>query len=85
MDPLDVLDFLAFMAPFVVVAAGAFWICFEVWRVRELRARAPLGTQPGPDPAIELERVNTETARGLAQARLTLEATRDTLRRGIKG
>lgn len=85
MDAADVVDFLLFMLPFLGVAAIVLWIGFEAWRTRELRAQAALQPPPGPDPADELERLNTDTARLLAQSRLTLEATRDTLRRGLRG
>jgi len=84
-DAADVADFLLFMLPFLGVAALAVWIGFEAWRAREARAQAAHRPPPGPDPADELERLNTETARLLAQSRLTLEATRDTLRRGLRG
>jgi hypothetical protein len=38
----------------------------------------------GPDPVLELERVNTELARSATNARQTLEATRETVRKGTR-
>jgi hypothetical protein len=85
-DPADALDFSLFMLPFAVCALAVVWIGYEAWRVREARAHAPPPAPlRGPDPIRELERLHTETARLLAQSRLTLEATRDTLQRGIRG
>jgi hypothetical protein len=85
MDPADALDFAFFMLPFVAIAAAVLWIGREAWRAKEARFAASARPPQGPDPVDELERLHTETARLLAQSRLTLEATRDTLRRGIRG
>ncbi|MEA3200448.1 MAG: hypothetical protein QOE90_1876 [Thermoplasmata archaeon] len=85
MDVLDALDLLSFLVPFALLAASGFWIAWEVWRAGELRRELAAAPPPGPDPALELERLNTETARALAQSRLTLEAARDAVRRGLKG
>ena len=85
MDAYDAVWLVVVMLPFLGLAFAALAIGYMSYRngvAREAAARAP---PPGPDPADEVTRVNTEIARQLAQGRLSLERARDAMQRGLKG
>ncbi|HET6403321.1 MAG TPA: hypothetical protein VFH78_01635 [Candidatus Thermoplasmatota archaeon] len=63
-----------------IVYAG--YVAYQASLARQEAARAP---PPGPDPAQELERINTEISRLAAHNRQALESARDAMRKGLKG
>lgn len=76
-------DFALWMLPWAAFAAVAAYVAYVAWQAQEARERAAREPQ-GPDPALELERVNTEIARAATSARMTLEQARETVRRGTR-
>ena len=80
---MALFDFTLWMLPFAGFAAVAAFIAYLAYQAQEARERAAREPQ-GPDPVLELERVNTEIARAATAARQTLEATRETVRRGTR-
>lgn len=73
------------MLPFLgiaLVALYAGYLAYQTKEARETVARAP---PPGPDPVIELERINTELSRLAVQTRKSLESARDAMAKGLKG
>ena len=77
--------FLLWMIPWVGIALAILYggyVAYEASLAREVAASAPL---PGPDPVLELERINTEIGRISANTRKSLESARDAMQRGLRG
>jgi len=78
--------FVLWMLPWIAIAAAIVYAghaAYQAKLAREEAAAAPVVA--GPDPADELERVNTELAKLATQTRQTLESAREAMRRGLKG
>lgn len=82
MDAWAALGFVVFLLPFLGFALVALYVGYVAYEAREARARPKPAL--GPDPALELEAVNTELARSVTQARLSLDAARDAIRKGVR-
>lgn len=79
-------EFPLWMLPWIGIAIAvlyAGYVAYDAARVREEKEREPAFT--GPDPALELERINTEIARLATQTRQSLESARESMRKGLKG
>lgn len=79
-------DFTLWMLPWTGIAIAilyAGYVAYEAARLRDENERAPIPT--GPDPADELERINTEIAKLATQSRQTLEGAREAMSKGLKG
>jgi hypothetical protein len=77
--------FALWMLPFAALAGFAVFIGYLAWDAARAKERAALAaTAGGPDPVLELERINTELARAATTARLTLEAAREAVRKGTR-
>ncbi|HUR68134.1 MAG TPA: hypothetical protein VM370_02730 [Candidatus Thermoplasmatota archaeon] len=77
--------FTLWMLPWLGIALAILYAGYVAYQAREAREEAALAPPPGPDPADELERINTELARIATANRKTLEAARDAMRAGLKG
>jgi len=82
LDGWAALGLVVFMLPFLGFALVALYAGYVAYQAKEARARPR--PEPGPDPALELEAINTELARGVTQARRSLEAARDAIRKGVR-
>jgi hypothetical protein len=80
---VTLFDFLVWMSPWAAFAAIALYVGYVAWQAQEARENAALEPR-GPDPIVELERINTEIGRAATAARLTIEQTRETVRRGTR-
>ena len=82
----DALSFVLWMLPVAAIAGLVVFIGYLAYAASLAKERAAERAlqPPGPDPILELERVNTELARAAASARLTLEAARETVRKGTR-
>jgi len=69
-------------AAFALVVLYVGYAAYEASVAREAARNAP---PPGPDPVLEMERLNTELSRLATQSRQTLENARDATRKGLKG
>jgi hypothetical protein len=78
--------FVLWMLPWLAVGGIAVWIGYLAYAASIARTEAAVlaQRQAATDPLLELERVNTELARAATTARQTLEATRETVRRGTR-
>lgn len=86
--PDYVIFALVWMLPFLGVALALLYggyVAYETRLKREALARERAANPPGPDPVLELARVNDQIERELAEARQVLATARDTIRRGTKG
>lgn len=73
------------MLPWLGVALAILYAGYVAYEAAQAREAAAVAPPRGPDPVVELERVNTEMARLATQARKTLENARDSMRRGLEG
>lgn len=73
------------MLPWTGLALAALYTGYVAYQTHEERARQAGAPPRGPDPVIELERVNTELARLAVQTRKSLESARDAMAKGLKG
>jgi hypothetical protein len=78
------VEFVLWMLPFAALAAAILYIGYVAYAAQRAKVDAAARPPPGPDPADELERVNTEIARQATVARQTLEAAREAVRRGTR-
>lgn len=75
-----------FYLPFVAFALAALYVGYLAYQTSQERARVKAAPPAsGEDPIRELSRLNAEVAESLGRARRTLEETRATLQRGIRG
>lgn len=82
--PADVAWFLLWMLPWLGLALAILYAGYAAWDASRKRERLA-ATPPGPDPLIELQKINTDLARVATHSRQSLERTRDTMRSGLKG
>lgn len=69
----------------LVVAGGILAVGYLAYRTRRIREEADLRSRaPGPDPVDQLGDVNDELSQRLAEARSSLEGTRDAIRDGVR-
>lgn len=74
------------LALFAGLALAILAVGYAGFRAREARREQALAPRdPGPDAADELARLNAALAAELVSAQASLERTRATLERGIKG
>ena len=73
------------MLPWIGIALALVYAGYVAFQTREERERIAVAPPPGPDPADELERINTDISRLATSSRKTLEAARDAMRSGLKG
>lgn len=78
----DVFDFALWMLPFLGFALVALYVGYVAYEAK--LARDAPKPDLGPDPIHELEAVNTELARAVTQARVTLEHARDAVHKGVR-
>lgn len=77
--------FVLWMLPWFGIAAAILYAGYVAFQAREAREEAAIAPPPGPDPAEELERINTEIGRLAAQTRKSLESAREAMQHGLKG
>lgn len=73
------------MLPFLGIALVALYVGFVAYQTKEARQNVARAPPRGPDPVIELERINTELSRLAVQTRKSLESARDAMAKGLKG
>ena len=73
------------MLPFLGLALVAVYVGYVAYQTKDTKERAAAAPPPGPDPVIELERINTELSRLAVQTRKSLESARDAMAKGLKG
>lgn len=84
MDVQTAVNWVLAMLPFVALAGAVVYAGYMSYQTAQMRRERELNP-PGPDPVVELGRLHVEVAEALARSRETLEATRETLQRGIRG
>lgn len=72
------------MLPWLGIALAVLYAGYVAYEADVARKDAANAPPPGPDPADELETINTEISRLATQARKTLEASRDAMRSGLR-
>lgn len=80
----ETLLFLVAMLPFLGLAAAVLYAGYASYQTGQLKAQRA-AMPPAPDPIVELSKTNEEIIEALARARVTLDDTRATLQRGLRG
>lgn len=76
---------MLWLLPWLGIALAVLYAGYVAYEASVERERAANAPAPGPDPANELERINTEISRLATQSRKTLESARDAMQRGLRG
>ena len=78
-------EFGLWMLPWMGIAIAVIYAGYVAYQASLAREETAALPPPGPDPADELERINTELARVATHNRQMLEHARDSMRKGLKG
>jgi hypothetical protein len=87
---MDLFGSTLWMIPFVLLALAALYVGYLAYQADVARrdhvasVAAAVAAAGGADPIAELERVNTELARAVTSARVTLDQARDAIARGTR-
>jgi hypothetical protein len=81
----ETVSTIAWFLPWTGLAIAVLYAGYVAYKTRLARERQAREPPAGPDPAEELARINTQMVRSLADARLALEKTRETVRRQTEG
>lgn len=75
------------LVPFLLLGALVIGVGYLAYRARVARQEAPIEEMlaAGPDPVEELARLNDELEAEVAEARASLDRTRETMERGLRG
>lgn len=74
----------AFSLVVLGMAFASIYVGYLAYQARVAREQASTSVR-GPDPIVELSRVNEQVQRELAAASATLERARDAVQRGVRG
>lgn len=84
---MSAASFILWMIPWLFLAGIIVWIGYLAYAASLAKKEAAAFADERahePDLVLELERTNTELARAATNARQTLEATRETVRKGTR-
>lgn len=77
-------EFVAWMLLWGILAGAILYAGYAAYQA-DVARRATPPPRAGPAPLDEMRRINAELGRAAAESRQTLEAARETLRRGLRG